>query len=91
MSRNFHRVNISGMVLGTTAITATIYAVIATIAQAIVGITSYLLALHNAKYDKKAQKQEKMDAADKKIDQACNEGSLSDLLDATKQKGDARK
>lgn len=64
---------------------------IAAFAQAIVAVFAYLLAVHNTKNDKKTQKQEKIEQAEKKVDDACNNGSISDLLDATEDLGDAKR
>lgn len=64
---------------------------IAALAQAVVAVFAYLLAVHNQKNDKNKQKQEKIGQAEKKVDDACNNGSISDLLDATKELGDAKK
>ena len=73
------------------AITTTIFAVIVAVSNALVGLFAYLLARHNAKNDKQVQKEQKIDAAKEKIDDVCDNGSLSDLLDAAKQMGDAKK
>ena len=73
------------------AFTATILAVIVAVSNAIVGIFAYLLALHNSKHDKNAKREQKIEEAKKVIDDACNNGDLSDLIDAAKQIGDARK
>ena len=73
------------------AFTATILAVIVAVSNAIVGIFAYLLALHNAKHDKNAKREQKIEEAKKVIDDACDNGDLSDLIDAAKQIGDARK
>ena len=64
---------------------------IAALAQAVVAVFAYLLAVHNQKNDKNKQKQEKIEQAEKKVDDACNNGSISDLLDATKELGDAKR
>ena len=71
--------------------TTTIFAVIVALSNALVGLFSYLLAVHNTKNDKKAQKEQKIEEAKKVIDDACDNGDLSDLIDAVKQIGDARK
>ena len=68
-----------------------ILAGIAGLAQAIVAIFTYLLAVHNTRNDKNKQKQEKIDEAKDKLKDACDNGSISDLLDATKELGDAKK
>ena len=73
------------------ALTTTIFAAIVAISNALVGLFAYLLARHNTKNDKQAQKQQKIDAAKEKIDNACDTGSLSDLLDAAKHMGEVRK
>ena len=64
---------------------------IAALAQAVVAVFAYLLAVHNQKNDKNKQKQEKIDKAEQKVDDVCHNGDLSDLLDATKELGDAKK
>ena len=71
--------------------TTTLFAVIVAVSNALVGLFSYLLALHNAKHDKQAKKQEKIEEAKKVIDDACDNGNLSDLIDAAKQIGEAKK
>ena len=73
------------------AVTTTLFAVIVAVSNALVGLFSYLLALHNAKHDKQAKKQEKIEEAKKVVDDACDNGNLSDLIDAAKQIGEARK
>lgn len=73
------------------AAAVTFTTVLAVIGQAIAAVFAYLLAVHNSRHDKKAQKQEKIDNAKQKVDDACNNGSLSDLLDATKELGDAKR
>ena len=64
---------------------------IAALAQAVVAVFAYLLAIHNQKNDKQIQKKDKIDKAKDKIDDVCHNGDLSDLLDATKELGDAKK
>ena len=71
--------------------TTTIFAVIVAISNALVGFFAYLLALHNTRHDKQAQKEEKIEKAKEKIDQVCDHGNLSDLIDAAKQMGEAKK
>ena len=73
------------------AASVTLTAVLVAIGQAIAAIFAYMLAVHNSKNDKQSQKQEKIDNAKQKVDDACNNGSLSDLLDATKELGDANR
>ena len=73
------------------AVATTFTAVLAVIGQAIAAVFAYLLAVHNTRHNKKAQKQEKIDNAKQKVDDACNNGSLSDLLDATKELGEAKR
>lgn len=70
---------------------ATVFAVIVAVSNALVALFSYMLALHNSKVDKDAQKEEKKKEAEKKLEEACDNGSMSDLLDASKQLGDAKK
>ena len=69
----------------------TIFAVIVAISNALVGFFAYLLALHNTRHDKQAQKEQKIEDAKKAIDDACDNGNLSDLIDAAKKIGEARK
>lgn len=69
----------------------TITTLIAAIAQALVAVFAYLLAVHNTKNDKKTKKQEKIEKAEDKINDACNNGNISDLLDTTKELGDIKK
>lgn len=69
----------------------TLFAVIVAVSNALVGLFTYLLALHNAKHDKQAKKQEKIEEAKKIVDDACDNGNLSDLIDAAKKIGEARK
>jgi hypothetical protein len=64
---------------------------IAALAQAVVAIFAYLLAIHNTKNDKKSKKQEKIEKAEDKVDDACNNGGISELIDAAKELGDAKK
>lgn len=71
--------------------TTTIFAVIVAVSNALVGLFAYLLALHNTKNDKQAKKQEKIEEAKKIVDDACDNGNLSDLIDAAKKIGEARK
>ena len=66
------------------AVTTTIFAVIVAVSNALVGLFAYLLALHNTKNDKKAKKEQKIEEAKKVIDDACDNGDLSDLIDAAK-------
>lgn len=69
----------------------TIFAVIVAVSNAVVAIFGYLLARHNEKNDKTAKKQQSIKDAEQKLEDACNTGTLSDLLDATKNIGDAKK
>ena len=71
--------------------TTTLFAVIVAVSNALVGLFSYLLALHNTKYDKQAKKQENIEEAKKIVEDACDNGDLSDLIDAAKKIGEARK
>ena len=73
------------------AINATLLTVIKAICQAIVAVFSYFLAVHNTKNDKKIKIEQKTSNAKDKIDDACDEGTLGDLLDATKELGDSKK
>lgn len=74
-----------------TTFSATVLAVIVAISNAIVAVFSYILAVHNKKNDKQAKKEEKIKEAEKKIEDACNNRSMSDLIDATKELGDAKR
>lgn len=60
-----------------------IISLIASIAKAITAVFSYLLEMHKVKFDKKTRSQERIESAERKVDDACNKGTLSDLLDAT--------
>lgn len=73
------------------AVATTFTTVLVVIGQAIAAVFAYLLTVHNTRHDKKTQKQEKIDNAKQKVDDACNNGSLSDLLDATKELGEAKR
>ena len=64
---------------------------IAALAQAIVAVFAYLLAVHNSKNDKSSKKKENIEMAEGKVNDACHTGNLSDLLDATKELGDSKK
>lgn len=79
------------MVIGSVVASTTLFAVIVAISNAIVAVFSYLLSSHNAKHDKEAKKQEKIDEANKQLEDACNNGTLSDLIDATKKVGEAKR
>lgn len=70
---------------------ATFTTILTVVCQAIVAVFAYLLALHNTKNDKKIKKQEKIDEAKKLVSDACDSGSIDDLIDATKKLGDAKK
>ena len=74
--------------MGTT-FSATVLAVIVAVSNAIVAIFSYVLAVHNSKTDKNAKKEEQQKEAEKKLEDACNNGSMSDLIDATKEIGNS--
>ena len=74
-----------------TSLSATIFAVIVALSNAAVAVFSYLLAKHNSKNDKAAKKEEKQKEASQKLEDACNNGSISDLIDASKEFGDAKK
>lgn len=79
------------MVICSISASATLFAVIVAISNAITALFSYLLSAHKTKHDKDAKKQEKIDAANKELEDVCNNGSLSDLLDISKKIGDAKK
>lgn len=69
----------------------TIFAVIVAVSNAIVAIFGYMLALHNTKNDKTAQKEQKKKEAEKILEDACNNGTMSDLIDATKKIGESKR
>jgi len=73
------------------AINTTILTVITVIGQAIVALFSYFLAVHNTNNDKNKKREEKIDSAKNDIDTACDKGTISDLIDATKKLGDSHK
>lgn len=68
----------------------TIFAVIVALSNAVVAVFSYILARHNTKNDKQAKKEEQIAAAEDKLEDACNNGTLSELIDAAKKIGEAR-
>ena len=76
--------------MGTT-FSATVLAVIVAVSNEIVAIFGYMLAMHNSKNDKNAKKEEKKKEAEQKLEDACNNGTISDLIDATKQLGESKK
>lgn len=69
----------------------TIFAVIVAVSNAIVAVFSYIIALHNTKHDKQKLKEEKKEEANKQLEEACNNGTLSDLLDASIKIGESKK
>ena len=69
----------------------TIFAVIVALSNAVVAVFSYILARHNTKNDKQAKKEEQIAAAEDKLEDACNNGTLSELIDAAKKIGEARR
>ena len=79
------------MMLAEIMTSTTVFAMIVAISNALVGLFAYLLALHNTRHDKQVQKEEKIEKAKAGVDDACDKGSLSDLIDAAKKIGDARK
>jgi HD-like signal output (HDOD) protein len=58
-------------------------AVLTALFHAIGVLFSFLLAKHNTKNDKKLQKQNDLNAAKDNIANACDNGSISDLIDST--------
>lgn len=76
--------------MGTT-FSATILAVIVAVSNAIVAVFGYMLAKHNTTHDKDAKKEDQLKGAEKKLEDACNNGSMSDLIDAAKELGDIKK
>ena len=60
-----------------------IIGLIASIAKATTAVFSYLLEMCKVKFDKKTRSQERIESAERKVDDACNKGTLADLLDAT--------
>lgn len=69
------------------AISSTISQLIIAVCKAISAFFSYLLA----RKEENTIQQNKIDEANKKIDDACDNGTIGDLLDATKELGEARK
>ena len=69
----------------------TVFAVVVAVSNAIVAVFSYILALHNTTHDKQLTKEEKKEEAEKQLEDACNAGSMSDLIDAAKKIGEAKK
>lgn len=47
--------------------------------------------MHNTNNDKNKKREEKIDNAKNDIDTACDKGTISDLIDATKKLGDSHK
>ena len=70
--------------------TSTIFAVLVAVSNAIVAVFTYLLAKHNHKNDKELHRQEKIDDAEKQLKDACDNGTMSDLIDATKKIGELK-
>ena len=70
-----------------TSFSATLFAVIVAVSNAIVAIFGYMLAKHNAKNDKEAKKAGKLEDAEKKLKDVCDNGTMSDLIDAAKDIG----
>lgn len=68
----------------------TIFAVIVALSNAVVAVFSYILARHNTKNSKQAKKEEQIAAAEDKLEDACNNGTLSELIDAAKKIGEAK-
>lgn len=79
------------MIIGSIVASTTVFAVIVAVSNAIVAIFSYLLSAHKTKHDKNAKKQEKIDEANNELENVCNNGSLSDLLNVSKKIGEAQK
>ena len=69
----------------------TIFAVIVAVSNAVIAIFTYMLALHNSRHDKEAQKQQQKNDAEANLEDVCNNGTMSDLIDATKKIGEAKK
>lgn len=69
----------------------TIFAVIVAVSNAIVAIFGYMLAMHNTRNDKNAKKSENIDKAEKELKEVCDNGDISELIDATKKIGQAKK
>ena len=68
----------------------TLFAVIVAVSNAIVAIFTYIIALHNSKHDKQVKKEQKIDEANASLEDVCNHGTISDLIDATKKIGEAK-
>ena len=71
--------------------TTTIFAVIVAVSNAVVAVFSYFLAKHNDKSSEKIQKQQDIKEAETQLEDACNSGTMSDLLDASKKIGDTKR
>lgn len=65
------------------ATSTSIFAVLTAIAQAITAVFKFLLARHNTKNDKKLIKEKDVKKAKTKIPDVCDNGTMSDLIDAT--------
>ena len=57
--------------------------ILTTIASAIAAVFRYLLARHKTKNDKNLIKEKEIEKTKSKITKICDEGSISDLIDAT--------
>lgn len=79
------------MVIGSTVTSTTLFAVIVAVSNAIASVFKYLLQFHNTKHDKNVKKQKKINEANKQLEDACNNGNLSELIDATKKVGEAKR
>lgn len=73
------------------AINASILAIITTIGQAIVAVFSFLLAVHKTKNDKDAKRKDDIEESEKQLDKICDNGTISELIDATKDLGKSKK
>lgn len=73
------------------AISASLLTMITAVGQAIVALFSFFLAVHNTKHDKKTQTEEKIANKEKQLDNACDNGTIDDLIDATKELGKSKK
>ena len=70
---------------------ATFFTELVALSNAIVAVFSYILAAHKTKNDKQTKIDEKVKQAEDNLEDACNNGSLSDLIDAAKKIGDAKR
>lgn len=70
---------------------STVLAMIIAVSNAIVAVFTYILAVHKSNNDKDKELANKQDKANAQLKEACDNGSLSDLIDATKKIGESKR